>query len=150
MRTHRTVLAATAVAGSLLMVTPPAGASSSLTTLRLVQPQADNVSTFVDNAPKGKEGPGDVFTVGGTVRTTDQQKAGEVSAVFVQTSDRLAHGSVTFVLTKGTLIVEGAIDHGSDNTLSIVGGTGAYTGARGTARIQSSDAKTSFTLNFRI
>jgi hypothetical protein len=52
-------------------------------------------------------------------------------------------------VTKGTLIVEGAIDHGDDNTFSIVGGTGAYIGAKGTARIQSSDAKTSFTLTFR-
>ena len=89
-----------------------------------------------------------MFTVGGTVRTVALKKAGEVSAVFVQTSPNLAHGSVTFDLTRGKIIVEGTIDHGDDNILSVVGGTGAYVGAKGTMRLKGTETGTEFTFTF--
>lgn len=151
MRIHFAAVAAGAAIalGSTFPIAPSvADSNNQPATLKLVQREADNMSTIVDNPPKNVEGPGDMFIVGGTVRTPALKKAGEVSAVFVQTSPTLAHGSVTFDLTRGKIVVQGTIDHGDDNTLSIVGGTGAYVGAKGTMRLKGAESGTEFTFTF--
>lgn len=122
---------------------PPSG------TLELVQLERDTRSGFVDTPPRRRESAGDTFTVAGPVRDAAGRRAGRAQAVFTQTGRRSAQGNATFALRTGQIVIAGGLA-GSNNidTLAIVGGTGAYTGATGTARITMRRGRTAFRFSF--
>jgi dirigent-like protein len=115
------------------------------TTLELVQLERDVRDAFVDNPPRRRESAGDVFIVSGRVRDTAGRPVGRASAVFTQTSRSSAQGAATFVLANGQIVVEGRLAGSGADTFAVVGGTGAYAGATGTARITEGRRRTEFT-----
>jgi hypothetical protein len=122
---------------------PPSG------TLELVQLERETRSSFVDAPPRRREAAGDIFTVAGRVRDATGSPSGRAQAVFTQTGRRTAQGSATFALATGQIVIAGGLA-GSDSvdTLAIVGGTGAYAGATGTARITMRRGRTEFRFSF--
>jgi hypothetical protein len=137
-----------ATAGALAALVGAAGAQSP-TTLELVQLERDTRGGFVDNPPRRRESAGDVFTVRGRVRDSAGKAVGSAQAEFVQTGPRSAQGSATFSLGGGRIMVAGALAGRGDDTLAIVGGTGAYTGATGTVQIVEARGRTEFRFTFR-
>lgn len=133
---------AAAIAGSSLIAS--AGAQTSPTTLEFVQLERDVRTGFVDNAPRRRESPGDVFTIRGAVRDSAGRSAGKADAVFTQTGKDSALGAATFALRDGQLMIAGRVGGGSADTLAVVGGTGAYAGATGAVRITEGNRRTRF------
>ena len=129
-------LAAAALVGS-------AGAQAP-TTLELVQSDREVTSGFVDAPPKRRDSAGDVFTVRGPLRDAQNRRAATAHGVFTQTGPRSAHGGATFTLPAGRIAVQGVLGLGGDDTLAIVGGTGAS----GSVRIVQSQGRTTFTFTF--
>jgi hypothetical protein len=125
---------------------PPSG------TLELVQLERDAKFAMVDNPPRRKEGPGDVFTIAGGIRNAEGRLAGRAAGVFTQTDATHAQGSAVFKLADGQIVTTGVLDdlgrNDTSDTLAIVGGTGAYAGARGTAVLTEGDGRTRFDLTF--
>jgi hypothetical protein len=114
------------------------------TTIELVQRESETRSGFVDAPPRRREGPGDLFSVSGPLRDASGRRAGSASAAFVQTSRSAAQGSATFVLSSGRLAAVGSVGSGRLSRLAIVGGTGAYEGAEGTAEVITARRATRF------
>jgi Dirigent-like protein len=129
------IVGAVAVAGSsrAQQTGPPTG------TLELVSLNGETRFAFVDNPPRRRERAGDLFVINARLRDTSNRPAGRVHASFAETQPPprvVAQGSGTFILRNGQVMVSGPIvDRGRNDrtdTLAVVGGTGAYTGARGT------------------
>jgi hypothetical protein len=124
---------------------PPSG------TIELVQRERDARFAGVDNPPRRKESPGDVFLIGGVLRHDDGRTAGRAAAMFTQTDRRRAVGTAVFKLAGGDIVATGALDdRGSadtSDTLAVVGGTGSYAGARGTAVVSEGQGETRFRLS---
>jgi hypothetical protein len=118
------------------------------TTLELVQIDREVRTGFVDAPPKRRESAGDVFTVRGPVRDAQGRRAATVQGVFTQTGPRSAHGGGTVTLPAGRIAFQGVLGLGGDDTLAIVGGTGAYSGAGGSVRIVQRQGRTTFTFTF--
>jgi hypothetical protein len=128
------LLAAGAVAGGVASVTaggqgsgPPAG------TLTLLATTKDGDGSFVDLPPKSRSGPsdGDEFVGRGTVADASGARAGSLDYVLKFTGRKaLLRGALS--LTGGKLFFEELATDGAKVTRgAIVGGTGAYAGARG-------------------
>jgi hypothetical protein len=112
---------------------PPTG------TLELTSLDRETRFTFVDNPPRRRERAGDLFTINSRLRDASNRPAGRLHATFVETQPPprvVAPGSATFVLSDGQIMVSGPIVNEGrgdrTDTLAVVGGTGAYTAARGT------------------
>jgi hypothetical protein len=139
---------ATAVAGSAQAPSPPTG------TLQLVQRDRETRFRFLDVAPlqgeRGRPNAGDGFLITGRVRDPAGNRAGRVQAVFVITNVRREHaqGSATFVLRGGSIVISGAETRSRIDDFAITGGTGRYTGARGTLRVTESRRSTGFLFTF--
>lgn len=125
---------------------PPSG------TIQLVQLERDVKSGLVDNPPRRKESTGDIFTIGGAIRDADGRPAGRAAAAFTQTERGYAQGSAVFKLADGQIVLAGMLDdlgrNDTSDNLAIVGGTGAYAGARGTAAVTEGRGETRFELRF--
>jgi hypothetical protein len=111
---------------------PPTG------TLELVSREGETRFAFVDNLPRRQERAGDLFMINARLRDGSNRGVGRVHASFAETQPPprvVAQGSATFILGNGQIMVSGPIvDRPGDriDTLAVVGGTGAYTAARGT------------------
>lgn len=95
----------------------------------------DRDVSFVDNRPRRRESPGDVLLLPGTFTGA---KSGSllVSCTVVKRPRRnreTSNCTGTVILADGQIAFQGSIVGDPDTvTLPIVGGTGAYNGARGT------------------
>jgi len=104
-------------------------------TLELVQRSSETRSAFVDNPPRRRESRGDMFTLSGPVRDAAGRRVGRAEGAFVLTTAKRAQGSATLLLDSGRLVIEGAVGPGRVSELAIVGGTGAYSSARGSVEV---------------
>jgi Dirigent-like protein len=128
---------------------PPTG------TLELVSLNRETQFVFVDNPPRRRERAGDLFVINARLRDTSNRPAGRVHASFAETQPPprvVAQGSGTFILPAGQIMVSGPIvDRGRNDrteTLAVVGGSGAYTGARGTLVTTDTRRSTRYVFTF--
>lgn len=124
---------------------PPTG------TFELVGLDREASFKFVDTPPRRQESAGDQILITQRLRDTSNRRAGRVHASFVFTPGRpsAGQGSGTFILRNGQIVVTGSIDEqGRTDTLAIVGGSGAYTGARGTLVTTERRRSTRFLFTF--
>jgi hypothetical protein len=112
---------------------PPTG------TLELVSLDRETRFAFVDNPPRRRERAGDLFMINARLRDGSNRPTGRLHASFAETQPPprvVAQGSATFILGNGQIMVSGPIVNRGrgdrTDTLAVVGGTGAYIGARGT------------------
>jgi hypothetical protein len=125
------IVGVTAVVGSSGAQQPAAPTG----TLQVVALDREASFKFVDAPPRRKEGPGDQILITQRLRDTSNARVGRVHATFAFTPGKpsAAQGSGTFILGNGQIVAAGILDEqGKTDTLAIVGGTGAYAGARGT------------------
>lgn len=133
---------ATAVAGTEAQQPgPPTG------TLELMQRDPETKFHFIDVPPRrGGRRPnaGDGFVITGPVRDTAGNRAGRLQAHFVLTKPRREQAQVsgTFILPDGHIVISGSETRANPDHFAIVGGTGRYTGARGTFRVTDSETGT--------
>jgi hypothetical protein len=112
---------------------PPTG------TLELMSRDNETRFTFVDNPPRRRERAGDLFVINSRLRDSSNRPTGRLHASFAETQPPprvVAPGNATFILGDGQIVVSGPIvnrgPRDRTDTLAVVGGTGAYTAARGT------------------
>jgi hypothetical protein len=134
--------AAAAVIGAAVIASP-GSAHGSPTTLRLVAKAQKGVGF----APEGKPRQGDRFGGGAKLRGDDTGFSRTVCTAIAQR----ALCNIQIVLSKGQLSVQGLVPQRADHTpMAIIGGTGAYSRARGTAvATQLSETRTRFTIRLR-
>jgi hypothetical protein len=128
---------------------PPTG------TLELVSLEQDTRFTFVDNPPRRRERAGDLFVINTRLRDGSNRPAGRLHASFAETQPPprvVAQGSATFILDNGQIMASGPIVNRGPgdrtDTLAVVGGTGAYTAARGTLTTKETRSGTRYVLTF--
>jgi hypothetical protein len=128
---------------------PPTG------TLKVVSLDRETRFKFVDNPPPRLERAGDLFTIRARLRDSSNRPTGRLHASFAETQPpprAVAQGSATFVLRNGQIMVSGLIvDRGRNDrtdTFAVVGGSGAYTAARGTMVTTESRKRTRFVFTF--
>jgi Dirigent-like protein len=128
---------------------PPTG------TLELVTLDRETGFKFVDNPPRRRERPGDLFMINAPVRDSASRPVGRLHASFAETQPPprvVAQGSATFVLGNGQIMVSGLIvDQGRNDhsdTFAVVGGSGAYAAARGTMVTTETRSRTRFLFTF--
>ena len=109
-------------------------------TIRVISIATD-VEMVVDKAPKNKLSVGDVFRTNSVLRNAVPQfgrakgaVVGRDSGVFTMVSEGTFKLKGTAVLPSGSLRVEGLV--GGGRLVPVVGGTGAFAGARGTCRVR--------------
>jgi hypothetical protein len=91
--------------------------------------------------PKHRPRPGDRFGFGDTV-TGDDTGVDRGVCTFVATNSVLC--TIQVQLSKGTLSAQGRLPQRSHSTpVAIIGGTGAYNGARGTAFVTDTSSTSS-------
>ena len=92
---------------------------------------------FVDNRPKAKHqydfSAGDIVIVTRSLYTQQGTRAGSLRIVCVATDPTTQQCNGTETLARGTLEVAGISTPTPRTTIAVVGGTGAYNGARGTS-----------------
>lgn len=128
---------------------PPTG------TLELVTLDRETRFAFVDNPPRRRERAGDLFMINARLRDGSNRRAGRLHASFAETQPPprvVAQGSATFILGDGQIMVSGPIvDRGRGDrtdTFAVVGGSGAYTAARGTMITTETRRSTRFVFTF--
>jgi Dirigent-like protein len=128
---------------------PPTG------TLELVSLDRETRFAFVDNPPRRRERAGDLFMINAQLRNGANRRAGRLHASFAETQPPprvVAQGTATFILRNGQIMVSGPIvDRGRTDrtdTFAVVGGSGAYTAARGTMVSRETRRRTRFTFTF--
>jgi hypothetical protein len=108
------------------------------TTLSFYEPDAQSTFKIVDNPPKtfgNRPGPKSRFTIGDKLALSsalfDKKGGTRQGRLYADgTAKLLATG--TYVLNDGSQIsVQGYFSFSKDSTVSVVGGTGRYEGARG-------------------
>ena len=128
---------------------PPTG------TLELVSLNRETRFAFVDNPPRRRERAGDLFMINARLRDGNNRPAGRLHASFAETQPPprvVAQGTATFILSNGRIMVSGPIvDRGRNDrteTLAVVGGSGAYTAARGTLVTTDTRRSTRYVFTF--
>jgi hypothetical protein len=124
---------------------PPTG------TLELVALDREASFKFIDVPPRRRESAGDQFILNERLRDNSNRPVGRAHAAFVNTPGKpsAAQGSGTFVFGNGQVVVTGVVDErGRTDTMAVVGGSGAYTGARGTLLITEARRTTTFLFTF--
>ncbi len=128
---------------------PPTG------TLQLMQRDRDaRFQLLADVRPRqgerGRPTPGDSFMITGAVRDEAGKRAGRVQALFVVTNARRedAQVSATFIVRGGHIAITGADTKARVDHFAVTGGTGRYTGARGTLRVTEGRRSTAFLFTF--
>jgi hypothetical protein len=146
------LLAAAAVAAVTALCAAGAGSAASGTTFHLVEKDAGG--NFVDNKPFAKPGTqtasiGDMFVFSSTLLTRGNKHAGTLygSCVAATAGTRPTFECTgTFALAGGELALQ-TITREPDKVthIAIVGGTGAYEGARGSVTSVSRGANSPYT-----
>lgn len=133
---------AAAIVGAVLIASP-GSAHGSPTTLRLVA----EAQRGIGFAPDGKPQQGDQFGGGAKISGDDTGFSRTVCTVIGQR----ALCNIQVVLSKGQISVQGLVPDRADRTpMAITGGTGAHSGARGTAiATQVSETRTRFVVRLR-
>jgi hypothetical protein len=161
-RPRNVILAATAIAcsiaGALVATAAGSAQSDGARTITVFETAKGSTFGFVDNPPKTtRKDPhasvGDILAFSNAlVDRSRTQRLGSASAQCVATRPGRVGGATyvcfgSFALPDGTLAVA-ALQHGEPKTqqLAIVGGTGAYDGARGTILARSLKAGTEDTI----
>jgi hypothetical protein len=128
---------------------PPTG------TLELVSLDRETRFAFVDNPPRRRERAGDLFMINARLRDSAGRPTGRLHAEFAETQPPprvVAQGNATFRLGNGQIMVSGPIvDRGRgdrSDAFAVVGGTGAYTTARGTMVTRETRRSTRFMFTF--
>jgi hypothetical protein len=124
---------------------PPTG------TLEFVALDGESREEFIDRPPRRRLSAGDQFLVTERLRDSSNRHVGHTHAVFAATPGRprAFQGSGTIVLDNGQIVAAGALDEqGRTDTLAIVGGSGAFTGAQGTLLIRERRRSTQFVITF--
>jgi hypothetical protein len=112
---------------------PPRG------TLELVSLDRETRSAVVNNPPRRRISAGDLVLFNARLRDGSDRPTGRLHASFAMTQPPprvVAQGSASFILPSGQIMVSGPIVVGGrgdrTDTFAVVGGSGAYTAARGT------------------
>ena len=128
---------------------PPTG------TLELVSLDRETRFKFVDNPPRRRERAGDLFMINARLRDSSNRPTGRLHALFAETQSpprAVSQGSATFIVGNGQIMVSGPIvDQGRNDrtdTFAVVGGSGAYTAARGTMVTTETGRSTRFVFSF--
>jgi hypothetical protein len=150
----RRLLTATVAAGAAaiaLTFVPAAGAAPAGTLTLTGKPS----QRTIDVAPKG-ESVGDRLITSETLRSAGRPVARmEADCVLVDSVYQGAQCTATVIFHDGQLVLGGAtlskpVPHigGHDNEFAILGGTGRYAGATGTAQLQSTRRQDRLTIRF--
>ena len=124
---------------------PPTG------TLQLQQRDRDTTFRFIDvHTRRRAPAVGDGFVITGALRDQAGTRMGRLQATFVFTNPRReqAEVSATFVLPSGRIMGSGADTKARVDDFAVTGGTGSYTGARGTVRVTEHRRSTTFLFTF--
>lgn len=150
----RWVAVAAVLAG--LVVLPAQAAQhtdSAARTIRLVSTNG-TMKVLVDKAPKGQPSKGDILQEKTTLRNAVAQfgKAkgavvGSDAGIYTFLSPTVVNMKVTVKLPGGTLRGTARIEGNTLPVLKVVGGTGAFAGARGTGQIKKAPAGVNGVLN---
>jgi hypothetical protein len=130
------VLAVTsALLASVAIVQATSGASTSGWTVERNY-TCETWSSFADIGQKDNGGPGDVYTSQRSLKDARGMDVGVVNGFGVNLHKPYVFFHWTASLRDGTLTIESAIDlMRKTETYPIAGGTGRYTGVRGTVRL---------------
>src|SRR3954454_3620678 len=138
----------TAVVGAAQPQGPPTG------TLQLLQRNREANFRFIDVPPlqgvRRTPTPGDGAVITGPMRDSAGSQAGRLQALFTFTSPKRGQiqVSATFVLRDGRICASGAETNARIDDFAVTGGTGRFTGARGTLRVTDGKRVTSFLFTF--
>jgi hypothetical protein len=131
---------AAAATASTLAITTTGQADPAGTTVSFVA-HFGGPTNFVDNPPKAhglNPGPGDLLTARSAVfDDSGKTRLGHTSELCIGTVKKpfLMQCDISLLLHNGTIAISGAINPPKHPwTAAVVGGTGAYAGARGTVR----------------
>jgi hypothetical protein len=143
-----TVITVTAVATAATAVAGPTSGRSHTSVLTLLAPPGGTTTTI----DLGKHGPsaGDEFvtTDAPLQRPKSHTRVGRLDLIEIAMSETRSSLSFTAQLPRGTLQVQGAYNpNNSQFTLPIVGGTGAYLGARGAVTLNTSSRTPTLTFD---
>jgi hypothetical protein len=128
-----TVIAATFAAASLVsgVGASSSGASARVASLHFYERSGS--TSVVDNAPKGKPaGRGDIILYANPVFDRHGTQVGTDHGVCTVLSGGQSQCDATLVLPKGQIVTLGLEGARMRYDLAVIGGTGAYAGARGT------------------
>jgi hypothetical protein len=149
-----TLAIAASCAAVAAAVAAPSGSEGGMKTLTVVGKATS--STHVDNPPKNVFGQGDyVVYTGVETRARGSEPLGTATGQCTQQSKTGTKKAIlfcmnTFSLAGGQIILAGAaVDEAKQNVVAVIGGTGAYRGARGQA-VESylDDESSRWTLTF--
>src|SRR5690242_3809186 len=136
MTTSRLLAAGAAALAATAVLATAGSAAPKHHTLHFTSKNQPGVGFFPAGAPKQGSRLGFGDTITGSDHGTDR-------AVCTVIGGKLLC-NIVVTLSKGTLAVQGLVPQHSHNTpLAVVGGTGAYSGAGGTARVTDINATTS-------
>ena len=125
-----------AFAACAVLTATATGAHSQAWTMTLDAQQSE--THFIDNAPKG-ESPGDVIAFTDTLRRHGTVVGfAEISGTLIDKKRDADELQGTIKLASGQIMISGiSLGQTPVQTFAIVGGTGHYEGARGTATIKT-------------
>lgn len=130
----KAILALSLVAAAAVVYTAGSSANESPWTVERYY-TAETWNSFADIGGKGA-GPGDVYTSQQTLTTPDGKTVGLVNGYGINLHKPYVFFHWTATVDTGTLTLEGAINlRNKAATYAIEGGTGRYTGARGTVTL---------------
>jgi hypothetical protein len=103
---------------------------------------AETWHVFADVGKKDNGGPADIYVAQQTLRTPDGTPVGEINGYGVNLHPPYVFFHWTASLPGGSLTVEGAVDVSRKTAVyAIEGGTGRYSGARGTVTVADTARK---------
>ena len=111
---------------------------------------------MIDNRPhmtkkRPSESPGDVVVARGWLRDPAGDRAGRAHSTFTVTGGKSPNttelATAVMQLDDGQLAIQGVIGTESTDVLPIVGGSGAYEGARGSVEITTGRRAVTFAIN---
>ena len=126
----------------------PAQAARAARSCTMILGQKDEGFTRIDNPPKG-ESAGDLFAITEKLLSTSGRQIGrgDISAVEPDPRAHIAEVTATFSLPHGQIDIQAAQHfHRTSLTAAIIGGTGAYSNARGSASLNGKTSRYVFHL----
>ena len=124
---------------SALLTAPALAAGRHLHLVFVERATTDTIS----HVGKGDDNAGDILTFANTVfDQKDQSQVGTDQGYCIRVMPGKAYECQwTLTTPQGQIMVEGPFFDASDSTMTVIGGTGAYRGARGEMKLHARDAK---------